>query len=363
MENSGYGRRKRDVVSQQYTSAQIEEILAVIGADKVGATYHDFLCYCPYHFNRDTPSFSVSRSSGKFICFNGACGRTGTLMELIRHMTKSNEYEALRLISKTSKKSTTTFREQLAASIRPVKEIKEFSIDLLDRMYDDFWNPKYSQGREYMKTRGFEKSTMLMYRIGYSPKNNMVITPMHDIDGVPVGLIGRVAGGEKRFKNSNGLPTSQTLWNIHRAKATGDAVIICESNFDAMRISQAGYPNVVACLGGNFSPLHVAQLDKYFNRIIIMTDFDDKSSHTYTGCRKCNRKGLSNCRGHNPGRALGETIATEMIRKQIQWASYDNGIVYPDGMKDAGMMTDDDIRRCIKNSVSNYEYHSWHIPD
>lgn len=278
-------------------------------------------------------------------------------------MTKRNEYETMRLINKTAKNPTTTFRDQLEASLRPVKEIKEFSVKLLDRMYDEFWNPEYPQGREYMKTRGFEKGTMIDYRIGYSPKNNMIITPMHNADGVPVGLIGRVAGSEKRFKNSNGLPTSQTLWNIHRAKATGDTVIVVESNFCAMRVSQSGYPNVVACLGGNFSPLHAAQLDRYFNRIIIMTDFDNKSSHTYTGCRKCYKKGFKNCRGHNPGRALGETIATEMARKQIQWASYEDGIVYPSGAKDPSDMTDADIRQSIKNSVSNFEYHSWHISD
>lgn len=278
-------------------------------------------------------------------------------------MTKRNEYETIRLINKTGKSPDINFRDQLEASLRPVKEIVEFPQDLLDRMYGDFWSADNPQARDYMKSRGFEKGTMIDYRIGYSPKNNMIITPMHNQHGLPVGLIGRVAGTEKRFKNSNGLPTSQTLWNIHRARATGDAVIICESNFDAMRISQAGYPNVVACLGGNFSPLHATQLDKYFNRIIIMTDFDNKTSHTYTGCRKCFKKGLKNCRGHNPGRALGTTIATEMVRKQIQWASFEPGVVYPEGIKDAGDMTDAEIRQCIKNSVSNFEYNSWRIQD
>ena len=185
---------------------------------------------------------------------------------------------------------------------------------------------------------------------------------MYNAKGLPIGVIGRTASSEqKAFKNSKGLPTSKTLWNIHNAKRTGDTVIVCEASFDGMKIAQAGYPNVVACLGGNFSEYHEQQLGMYFSRIIIMTDFDDKEKHRYVNCRKCMVKGLQTCVGHNPGRALGQKIADKMKGKQILWAAYDHKIIFPDGAKDADDSGTPAVRQCIKNAVSNMEYQSWGI--
>jgi len=134
-------------------------------------------------------------------------------------------------------------------------------------------------------------------------------------------------------------------------------VIVVEASFDGMAVSQAGYPNVVACLGGHFSQSHRDQINKHFNTVVIATDFDDKERHKYAGCRQC----VGNCIGHNPGRALGESIAEQLPNKKIRWASYDYKIIYPDGAKDPNSMTDAQIRQFIKNSVSNFEYHGWNI--
>jgi DNA primase len=49
-------------------------------------------------------------------------------------------------------------------------------------------------------------------------------------------------------------------------------VIVCESSFDAIRIHQSGFPNVVATLGGNISMENIQNLNKYASSIIIMTD-------------------------------------------------------------------------------------------
>lgn len=244
---------------------------------------------------------------------------------------------------------------------REERAMLNFPQEVLDKMKRDFWND--SPALEYMKQRGFTDSTLDTFDIGYSAQKNLVATPMHDIEGKPVGVIGRTVNGDKRFKNSVGLPTSQTLWNIHRARKNGDTVIVCEANFDAMRIAQAGYPNVVACLGGNFSPYHADQLAWNFSNVIIMTDNDDSTKHTYIGCKKCTAKGFKVCRGHNPGRALGATIASEMTNrgKVVRWAAYDENIVYPHDAKDAGDMTDEEIRQCLKRTVSNFTYNSWKI--
>ena len=163
---------------------------------------------------------------------------------------------------------------------------------------------------------------------------NMVVTPVHSPDGIPIGIVGRSIEG-KTFKNSTNLPKSKTLFNVHRAKKIGDNVIVVESNFDAIRIHQAGFPNVVATLGGFLSTDQHNLLNRYFNKITIMTDAD------------------------LAGRELGLGIANRLKNKDILWASYEYGKIYPHDAKDAGDMTDEEIKACIKNSVSDIEYRSW----
>lgn len=351
------GKRSKET----YTENQVEATLGACGVEVEGETTNDFLCFCPFHGNRHSPSFSVSKTNGAFICFNHSCGTTGTLIELVKRTTQRNEFEARRLILKKASETQQAFEDKLLAALKPTVDFEEFPQKTLDRMYEDFW--RYNEPVDYMmKERGFTEETLRYFKVGFSLKREIIAVPMHDPKGMPVGVIGRPASKDNKFfKNSKGLPTSKTLWNLHRAKRTGDTVIICEASFDAMRIHQAGYPNVVACLGGNFSPYHFDLLDKHFSNIVIMTDFDKKDKHTYTGCRKCKKRGLNICAGHNPGRDLGATIAAGLNRKKILWASYDEKVIYPHSAKDAGDMTDDEIRQCLRNAVSNFVYESWRI--
>jgi len=157
---------------------------------------------------------------------------------------------------------------------------------------------------------------------------------VHSPDGTPIGLVGRSIEG-KEFKNSTNLPKSKTLFNIHRAKKIGDHVIVVESNFDAIRVHQAGFPNVVATLGGFLSKEQHNLLNRHFNKITVMTDAD------------------------LAGRELGQSIVNKLKFKDLLWASYEYGKIYPHDAKDAGDMTDEEIKTCIKNAVSDIEYRSW----
>jgi hypothetical protein len=59
------------------------------------------------------------------------------------------------------------------------------------------------------------------------------------------------------------------------------------------------------------------------------------------------------------GRDLGISISSKLRNKDILWASYEYGKIYPHDAKDAGDMTDEEIKACIKNAVSDIEYRSW----
>ena len=351
--------REREISTSLYSEPQVAAVLKACGIDVISDTINDFQCLCPFHGNTNTPSFSVSKTTGKYLCFNESCGEFGSLINLVKVTQQKNDFEAARIINKAKQDSAESFEDVFAKIIKQ-EELPEFPQMTIDRMAEQFWQS--NEAMEYMRGRGFEDEVLREYSIGYSAKKNLIVVPMYAENGKPIGVVGRTIR-DKRFRNSDKLPVRQTLWNIHKARRLGDTVIVCEASFDAMKIAQAGYPNVVACLGGNFNENHVNQLKKYFNTVVIFTDWDNTKEHRNDKngkrCRSCYEQGYSACRGHNPGRDIGQRIADSMKGKSVMWASYDYKQVYPHGAKDAGDMTVEEIRQCIANAVSNYEYQSW----
>ena len=337
-----------------YSPAHVKAILHGLGLQIFGETYNDFLCLCPFHGNRHTPSFSVSHTKGLYLCFNPSCDASGTIQELVKEVSHRNDFEALRFIEACRNESAPNFEDELAAMLDDKPEFVPFDQSKLDDMYIAMQGN--SEAKCYLMERGIDDELIRVFGLGYSDKQGMIIVPVHSPDGIPVGLVGRGLH-EKTFKNSRNLPRSKTLFNLHRAKRY-DNVIVCESSLDAIRIHGAGFPNVVATLGGYVSKENLANLNRYFNRIIIMTDFDNRENHVAQNCRKCYPEP---CSGHNPGRDLGMSIANALKNKDIDWAVWDRNTVYPHGAKDAGDLTDQEIRFCINNAISHVEYTSLNL--
>lgn len=345
-------------VKDVYSESQVEAVLRFCDIEVDSETYSHFLAYCPFHGNTDTPALEIDKSKGLFYCFNPSCNITGGLEDLLRLTKGLNPFQATRVILKYKSSAIESFESRMKKALTKKPEFVEFPQEILDRTYSDF---KGSVGESYMLGRHFTHETLDYFRIGYSAKQNMVVVPMHDPSGMPIGLIGRTATtDEKRFKNSLNLPKSLTAWNFHRAKQTGDTVIVCEASFDAMRIHQAGYPNVIALLGGHVTPHHLEQINRTFSTVIIMTDMDKKKF--YPNCRKCNYR---ECSGHRPGRDLGRAIADGLQNKRVLWAVYSADMLFPmdplagyrdKPAKDASDMTDSEIRTCLRNAVSTYRY-------
>jgi len=326
------GNFARQVDTTQYAPNHIKSIVKSLGLEIVGETSNDFLCYCPFHSNRNTSSFSVSREKGAYICFNPSCGEAGTLVELVKRVLHKNDFEALRYISSKETESLENFDEVLAEAMEDKPVFEEFPKETLLKLSEGL--KKSQKAQSYFNSRGINSQGMEDFSLGYSENMDMVTVPVYSPDGIAIGIVGRSVEG-KSFKNSTNLPKSKTLFNINKAKRIGDHVIIVESSFDAIRIHQAGFPNVVATLGGHLSPEQQHLLNRYFNKITIMTDADQA------------------------GRELGASIANKLKMKDILWASCSYGKIYPHDAKDAGDMTDEEIIHCIKNAVSDIEYRSW----
>lgn len=349
-----YNEWERD--SEVYSAAQVESVANYCDIEVVSETNTHLLAYCPFHNNTDTPAFALDKEKGLWTCFNPSCDSSGNLVALLRSLKGLNPFEAARVIAQSEKSVHDSVADRLSAIREKAPEFVQFPVTPVERMEEELWTNHHAL--DYMRGRGFNDDTLKYFGIGYSFKQDMTIVPMHDPNGMLIGFIGRSIEG-KQFKNSTNLPKSKTAWNFHRAKTHGDTVIIVESSFDAMRLHQAGYPNVIALLGGHFSSYQQEQIDRTFSKVIIMTDFDKKIYRA--NCRKCSH--LRECAGHRPGRELGWAITRGLPNKRIMWASYDDDCVYPHGAKDVGDMSDNEIRHCLTHAVSHFTYSQWGIED
>jgi len=322
--------RKADTT--QYSKQHIKAIVKSLGLQVAGETEVEVSFYCPFHSNRHSASCSISKTTGAWLCFNPSCGETGSLIELVKRVLHKNDFEAMRYVYSKEAESLENFDDVLNEMLEDKPEFVEFPEETLKNLYNDLI--KSEQAKEYFKDRGIDLQSISHFSLGYSPKQNMVTVPVHSPDGMPVGIVGRSIS-EKKFKNSTNLPRSKTMFNIHRAKKIGDHVIIVESSFDAIRVHQAGFPNVIATLGGHISTENIGLINRYFNKVTLMTDAD------------------------HAGRELANSLASRLKNKDLLWASYEYGKIYPHDAKDAGDMTEEEIKACIKNAVSNIEYQSW----
>ena len=342
------------MLTETYSQTHVRAILNGLGLKIYGETYNDFLCLCPFHGNKHTPSFSVSHTKGVYLCFNPSCDMSGDILSLVQEVSHRNAFESLRFMESCKTDAAVDFEDELASLLEDKPDFVAFSLEKLRHMHDEILMPSNYAAYDYLVNRGINVTLIDYFQLGYSAKQDMIIVPVHSPDGVPVGLVGRGIS-EKKFKNSRNLPRSKTMFNLHRAKKFGGTVVVCESSFDAIRIHGAGFPNVVATLGGYISKDNLANLNRYFSKIIIMTDNDNKQDYIAENCRKCYPKV---CTGHSPGRDLGRAIANSLKNKDVMWATFSDKEVYPHGAKDAGDLTDEEISKCIKNAISNLEYSS-----
>jgi len=314
-------------MSEAYTKADLRSILRSCGIEILSQTGSDFLCLCPFHHNTDSPAFAASYTKGLYICYNQHCNASGTILDLVMKLTNRNNFEAMRFISSNKLTDAQKLEEELKDLLDEKPEFEEFPANVLE----DLHNGLTEEARSYYAKRHINVDAIDYFNLGYSQKQGMVTVPLHSPDGIPVGVIGRSIEG-KSFKNSPNLPRNKTMFNLHRAKREGGVIIVVESSFDAIRLWQAGFPNAVATLGGSISDTNINHLNKYASTIIIMTDND------------------------GAGKALGSTIANRLKHKNVLWAKYNYDCTYPRQAKDVGDLTDEEIKQCVKNAISHFEY-------
>lgn len=265
--------------------------------------------YCPFHDNHNSPACYINTKTGLWQCFNPSCGKKGNFRQLYKHMT-GKTYGREWILDPINLQ-----RElDLALAIRSEEE--ELSLDNVGVDYDS----GEVSSLQTLIDRGYTIETLEEFEIGYSKVKDRVVIPVRDTQYKIVGLIGRAIHEwqEPRYLYNKGFKRADVLFNIQNAKRY-DSVVICEGSLDAMKVSQAGYKNVVATLGAKVSANQVKMIRKFFDSVVIFSDNDDAGAEMRSAI-------IDECRGK------------ELFTVAI-----------PDGLKDPGDMTQEQIVHAIEN--------------
>lgn len=295
--------------SQMSLKLQIDTLFEEYHIDIHSHSGDEYVIFCPFHKNVNTPSFYINSKTGLWQCFNPSCDKKGNFRQLFRHITG-------RSFNSSVKIDPIELQKRIDAGFVEPKE----DILNLSTVEIDYTSEEQVQRIEPFIKRGLSINTLKYFEIGFSNAKSRIVIPVRDHQYKVVGLIGRAIkeDQEPRYLYNKGFKRADVLFNLQNAKHYSD-VIVVEGSVDAMKVYEAGFPNVVATLGAQVSPYQASLLRKYFDAIIIFSDNDSAGDAM---------------RGAIIGLCRGKNIYTTQI---------------PPGYKDPGDMNAIEIQNIINN--------------
>ena len=266
--------KRRVTIEQALARYGVREILRDKGDELVGC--------CPIHKGTNPSQFHVSRQKNNFNCF-GNCHDGGNVIDFVVMMegwnkdSMDDQRKAALLLqdwfgieSQRPSRLVSAPRSSgaPAAGVAAEKELTTALPPAIDQKVNvplKFTLKSLDSEHPYLHERGLTTETIGAFGIGYfggkGIMHGRIAIPIHDQTGQLVAYVGRWPGdddppeGEGKYKLPPGFHKSLVVFNLHRAieHAKEKGLIVVEGFFDAMRVHQAGYPNVVALMGSSMS--------------------------------------------------------------------------------------------------------------
>lgn len=303
----------------RYSDNIIEEILSRNDIVDVVSQYvilkrsgRNFLGLCPFHKEK-TPSFSVSPDKQIFHCFG--CGVGGNVIHFISKIENLNFRESLEMLAEKSGITLPTTNNGEDLKKQELKE-KIYKInDLVAELYHKtLYEPIAKPAQEYVKKRKLDNKTLVNFKIGYAPNQNILykflkdkgfdeeeilkstlvkkynntyidsfknrlMFPILDVRNRVIAFGGRVLDNSlPKYINSPDTVVynkGRNLYGLNVAKNSKmDKIIIVEGYMDCVSLHQRGISNVVASLGTALTENQGRLLRKYSEKVIISYDSD-----------------------------------------------------------------------------------------
>jgi len=274
---------------------------------------------CPFHGggNERTPSCKLNSESGSYYCFG--CHEHGSMFDFVMKMEHVQFGEAVEMLADRCGVEV----EKMTEAAKKEKDTKDSLFELYERIQKTFTyylkeRPEGEKAREYVKKRRISDGTADKFLLGYAPadpswlwnflsskgygeeflsssgffsKNNpkyplfvdRLMFPVRNWQGRIIAFGARdLSGRENAPKYINTPETAiyskkhnlygfyEGLPEIKKAKSA----IVCEGNFDAISLQQAGLLNAVAPFGTAFTSEQADLLARYCDTIMLLFDSD-----------------------------------------------------------------------------------------
>jgi len=270
---------------------------------------------CPFH-NEKTPSFSVSADKGFYYCFG--CQASGDVISFVQELEGLDFPGAMEWLAP---KVGISLRYTEGDGDGRRRAYRKTLHDQIDRAVDFYHQrllgaPDAGHARGYLRTRGYDRSVVEQFRIGWAPDDwdqlakslslsarelentglgfvnkrqrqqdffrARVLFPIFDANGAAVGFGGRQMPGGRppKYKNTSETEVykkSRLLYGLNWAKrdvvASGE-IIVCEGYTDVIGFFLAGLPRAVATCGTALTEDHVKLMKRFASRVVLAFDAD-----------------------------------------------------------------------------------------
>jgi DNA primase len=294
------------------SSKDIEEVKARVNiADVVGgyvalkpSSAGSLKGLCPFHQEK-SPSFNVRPLQGFYHCFG--CGAGGDVYKFLQEMESLSFYEAVENLAQKAGYTLTYEAGSSGIDQGQKARILEANAAASEFFQQQLISEAAIPGRDFLKSRGFDRSAAELFGVGFAPKgwNNLtdhlktkgfteeelitaslssrgerglydkfrgrLIWPIRDTSNQVIGF-----GARKLFDDDQGpkyLNTSETpvyhkssvLYGIDLAKkeiSKTQKVVVVEGYTDVMACHLAGVTTAVATCGTAFGDEHIRILNR-----------------------------------------------------------------------------------------------------
>lgn len=316
------GRISQTSINQIIAASDIVQVISgYIPLKRAGS---GFKGCCPFHQEK-TPSFNVSPSRQIFKCFG--CGESGGVVSFVMKYENLSYQEGLRRLAE---RAGITIQEeqdspQQQAEIRLRKRLLEMHKQAAEWMHKLLLEaPEAAAAREYASKRGYDRQTMLEWKMGWAPQrrsdfvdwarkagyslNELLASGMFQLReennprggvrprfcqrlmfpicndyGEIIAFSGRIidpTSPAPKYVNSaesHIFIKGQVIFGLHKARrfiSKNDRIILCEGQLDAIACSKAGFAEAVAPLGTAFTSDQARLLKRFSSNILLCFDAD-----------------------------------------------------------------------------------------
>lgn len=275
---------------------------------------------CPFHHEK-TPSFTVNEEGQYYHCFG--CGVGGNVIDFVMQMESCDRDRAIEILAQ---KAGLKMPDNLGdiKEIEQQKKEKSQMIKALNLTKEHYKKNLYlsyaKDAQNYLKKRGFKKSDLENFEIGYAHNNdvikylksenipfeilekagiagisngrefdyqsNRLVFPILNSYGECVGFSGRIIlpnDERSKYKNTQQslvFDKSSCVYGIHLVKKIKkerniDKIIIVEGQIDVITMNSNGFSPTVACLGTALTAKHAKELKRFCDNVTLLFDGDE----------------------------------------------------------------------------------------